>query len=153
MKLHESGIHQPAVHSMTRIVAIVVLIAQIGCDRETSLERVQRYPVQGSLHVDGQPATGAIVTLHRDPPFSDGRVPIGVVDRTGQFQIGYYDEQDGVPVGTYQMLVYWPSHDGPLAPDRLQQRYATPDHSAASVVVQKGDNQPLAIRIAGPPKS
>lgn len=153
MTLRKLELLQRTVHCLTTVIVIVVLIAQLGCEGDESPERMRLYPVQGSLHVDGQPATGAIVTLHRDPPFSDGRMPIGVVDRAGQFQIGYYDEQDGAPEGTYQMLVYWPSHDGPLAPDRLQQRYATPDHSAASVVVQQGTNSPLAIRIAGPPKS
>lgn len=139
---------------LVRVIGLAIMAClSFGCQREPPTDRLMVYPVRGTLYADGMPAAGAIVTLHREPPSADGRMPIGLVDQRGIFRIGYYDEQDGAPPGTYQVLVYWPRHGGSMAPDRLQQRYAMPKNPAATVVIEDRENQLPDIRIAGPPNS
>jgi hypothetical protein len=73
------------------------LIAIIGCSFEPS-----RYPVSGTVMIDGAPAPYVVVTFHPGSPDSifGGS---GKTDATGKFSIGQTGKNTGFPSGDYKV--------------------------------------------------
>ncbi|NQT12783.1 MAG: hypothetical protein HQ582_08540, partial [Planctomycetes bacterium] len=75
-------------------------------------ERLEVYPVEGEVFVDGQPAEGAMVVLQPVTPrvLPEGTQPVGStgqVDASGKFTISTYSSGDGAPAGKYGVSVTW----------------------------------------------
>jgi len=68
------------------------------------------------------------------------RVPTAIVREDGSFQVSYFDQEDGAPVGEYQLLVVWmvPPPEGGLPRDRLQGKYLDPRRPVRTVTVAAG---------------
>jgi hypothetical protein len=65
--------------------------------------RPPTYPVHGSVHfTDGRPVSVGIVEFRLQ---SDGRIARGRIDRQGHFQLGTFDNNDGVLAGKHQVIV------------------------------------------------
>ena len=146
------------------------LASAVGCQPSW---QAATHPVAGSLMVNGQPASGAVVTLYPVGEKVDTRnsKPWGVVDAAGEFRLQTYVKEDGAPAGEYMLTVKWPWDVNDMSQalsDRLGGRLALPDKSEIQVQVIAGDNQlePIAIdgvrlatkpaaaggrRVAGPP--
>jgi hypothetical protein len=116
------------------VPATILIAACIGCGSSNG-----RYPVYGKVLFKGEPAVGA--TVRFVPPNVPNRqaVPFleGVVQSDGAFSMNSGQDGEGVPPGTYDVLIVW--HDGPHAvtkirgakpetqpPDRLHGFYANP---------------------------
>jgi hypothetical protein len=94
--------------------------------------KLARYPVTGTVLVDGRPAEGAMVIfcpvggseeLQKQRPFA-------FTGPDGRFELTTYGETDGCPSGEYKVLLQWPSSSGDpregarsLGPDRFQGRF------------------------------
>jgi hypothetical protein len=129
--------------------AIAGLVAITGCGDG----KIARYPVKGSVKVDGQPAEGAIVIfcpVDAGPEWKDLR-PSGKTDAAGEFQLLTFESNDGAPAGQYKVIINWPAPPQPGAedregrgprpgPDRLKGKYYNIDRSPFSVTVEKKTN-------------
>jgi hypothetical protein len=123
------------------------MLSFAGCDGD---DRPELYPLVGTVAVDGQPAHGAIVTLHSNQPQPFGAPkPFGRSDAEGRFQLTTYETSDGVPAGDYRVTVIWPENPearGP-SPDRLGGRYASAESTPLTVAISEGmtDLPPLEL--------
>lgn len=120
---------------------IIGIMGIAGCGGNSG---VPRFPVTGSLNVNGAPATGAIIGLHPvDGDFDDrGSRPSGKVKEDGSFTISCYGVSDGAPVGNYNVSIFWPQYperDDP-GDDRLRGKYADPKSSKLRISVSEGEN-------------
>jgi hypothetical protein len=114
------------------------LLFAAGCGAADYAE-VPVYPLTGSLHVEGEPAYGAYVTLHPigDVGMTKGNKPFARVQQDGSFQISTYDTGDGAPQGEFSVTVVWPEDPearGP-SPDRLRGKYANPEQSDLKISI------------------
>ncbi|MEX0716433.1 MAG: hypothetical protein WD066_07600 [Planctomycetaceae bacterium] len=88
-----------------------------------------RYPVRGSVIVDGQPAVGALVGFCRRTGHeidTNHLFGFAEVRSDGSFeaQMGY--KMPGIPSGIYSLVVSWPVSANPAAADRLHGKYGDP---------------------------
>ena len=121
-----------------------------GCSQELP----DRYPVMGTLLVDGQPAEGAQIRLVRNDEFDDAPpVPYAITKADGSFVLSTFLFEDGAPVGEYQVTVFWPSvtrnefGEQVEGPDRLGGRYAQAEDSGLQITVAAHSNhlEPLKL--------
>jgi hypothetical protein len=114
--------------------------------------RVARYPVSGTLNVDGQPAEGAIVIFCpvSTAPEADRLRPAGRTDASGKFDLTTIELGDGAPAGDYKVLVRWPEkkaddgrrgRGGGDGPDRLQGKYFDLENATLTATVEEHTNQ------------
>lgn len=130
-----------------------LIVTLAGCG-ET---RVPVLAVTGHVHVNGEPAEGAQVFLHpQGHQLPDRLGPVGTVKADGQFSIGTYEANDGVPPGEYIATVQWlkvVSSDKVGAgrgPNVLPLEYARPEKSPLRVSVKDGPTTlPIDITIKG----
>src|SRR6478672_9587864 len=105
------------------------LVAWVGC----SDGKIARYPVHGSVNIDGKAADGVMVIFC--PVGGSEAVqktrPFGFTGSDGKFELTTLQKGDGAPAGDYKVLAQWPTksstavNDGgrSLGGDRLQGRY------------------------------
>ena len=123
----------------------VLLLA--GC----SDGKISRYPINGSVNVDGKPADGVMVIfcpVGGSPELQKMR-PFSITGPDGKFQLTSIEKGDGAPAGQYKVLMQWtapPSggdtRDGGVTtgPDRLRGRYMNLEKSQFTVDVKSGTN-------------
>jgi hypothetical protein len=108
------------------------------------------YPVRGRLTVGGVPAVGATIRFFPNQvnPTKPGtkirpaRTPAATVGPDGHFSASYRTSEDGVPAGTYKLLVIWLEEPdkGGLPQDRLRGKYFDEAKPVAIVNVKPGPN-------------
>ncbi|MCE9530382.1 MAG: hypothetical protein K8T89_04510 [Planctomycetes bacterium] len=125
-------------------VLVLGLMVCTGCG-----SKPRTYRVAGVVKVNGQPATGANVTLH---PASDSGMksiqqrPFGKVKEDGSFELSTFSANDGAPAGEYVLTIYWPTTDGDN--DQLNGDYESPERpDALRVVVNKSKTEWSPIEI------
>lgn len=141
-------------HFQPRAWTPVLLIGCVAlCSAGCGDGRIARYPVQGSVSVDGKPATGAIVIFC--PVNATGELeklrPMGTADSAGNFTLMTIDPEDGAPVGDYKVLVKWPApasqaetrdgRPGALGPDRLKGKYYNLDTTPLAAKIEPKSNE------------
>ncbi|MEX0643322.1 MAG: hypothetical protein WD468_11505 [Pirellulales bacterium] len=121
-----------------------MLIASIGCGDG----KIGRYPVSGTVLVDGKPADGATVyfcptggseELLRERPF-------GTTGPDGKYLLTTLVKDDGAPAGQYKVLVQWIAmvpqkvvdRDRSGGRDRLRGRYMNLEKSTLTATVEEG---------------
>jgi hypothetical protein len=115
--------------------------------------KIARYPVQGSVTVDGKPADGAIVIfcpIGGGPELEKLR-PMGTADQAGAFKLMSITPNDGAPAGPYKVIVKWPAQvsaaadregrGGGIGPDRLRGRYYNLDTTPLSANIEAKSNE------------
>jgi hypothetical protein len=126
-------------------VAMATMIVAMGCGDG----RPTRWPVTGSVRINGRPAEGALVVLHPVPGTVVAEAekvrPTGSCDRDGNFVIGTWQQADGVPAGRWKATVEWflsadmaEEADPETArseQDRLGGAYADPEETPLTVDV------------------
>lgn len=126
------------------LLACPAILWIVGCGDG----KIRRYPVSGSVSVDGKAAEGAIVVfcpVDGTEQFKRER-PMGVADASGKFELTTFIAKDGAPPGDYKVLVRWPAPKKAPAPnedpdrisggfDRLKGRYLNPDQSGLTAKV------------------
>lgn len=125
-------------------VGLALVAGSTGCGDG----KIRRYPVTGTVLVDGKPAQGAMVIFC--PTSGSDEVmkhrPFGVTGTDGKFQLTTLEKADGAASADYKVLVQWlgggsaPVDDGrggiELGPDRLRGRYMNLERSELVAAVK-----------------
>src|SRR3954451_14509686 len=118
------------------------LLVGAGCDK-----KMARYPVHGSVLIDGKPAENAMVIfcpvggseeLQKHRPF-------GLTGPDGKFELTTMSKADGSPTGDYKVLIQWPEVKGTgpggrpmFGDDRLHNRYMNLEKSQLTATIKDG---------------
>jgi len=149
-----------SVRRITAGVASGLLLCALlaGCGNKGP-EWPRRYPVSGTVLVDGRPAVRAAVTFHPAAPHADGKTyaPSTFTDDAGAFKLTTVEVGDGAPAGEYVVTivanyVVKDGQDVPV-PDALKGQYADPKKSQLKVTVREGDNVLPPFDLKSSPKS
>jgi hypothetical protein len=113
-----------------------------------------RYPVRGTVtHPDGTPVTEGMVVFES----RNAARPItarGTIGTDGSFTLGTLQPGDGVPAGSYKVLVAPKvdpnAVDGPRQPPPFDPRYSDFSTSGLECEVKRGMNEhPITVTRAG----
>jgi hypothetical protein len=128
-------------------VALAVMLSMSGCGGDG---KVARYPVNGSVNIDGKPTAGVnVIFCPTDGPPEIQRLrPSGFTGADGKFQLITITPNDGAPAAHYKVLIQWPSKpgnpnipgSGPSGEDRLHSKYMMLDQSPFQVEIKPGTN-------------
>lgn len=133
-------------------MAAALFVLACGCGPPDE-QRPPLHPTQGSLWINGQPAEGAMLVLHRvDEPSFDARGtrPMATVDAQGNFVLTTYQQGDGAPAGEYQVAILWFEDPDSSSPwDKLGSRFADPTRSEIRLSVGPEQDELEPIRIDG----
>lgn len=132
-----------------------LMVAVCGCGRSGE----QLFPVTGKVMVNGKPAAGALVFLHREGRADPNEpVPYGTAKDDGSFDVITREPGDGVKPGDYKVTIYFPDMSQPedgngQRPDVLNGKYELPQNSqiSASIKAQENVIPPLDLT-PGPPR-
>ncbi|MEW4452039.1 carboxypeptidase regulatory-like domain-containing protein [Bremerella sp. JC817] len=128
---------------------LAMLLFAAGCG--TDSWKAPLNTVHGTISVNGQPADGAIVRLHKHGEPVDLRksTPFGLADADGSFLVSTYKYNDGCPVGEYAVTLEWP--DKQTSADRLKGKYRRIDKPLMEVTIESGSNElpPIVIEEVG----
>jgi hypothetical protein len=113
-----------------------------GCDKT-----IRRYPVHGSVLVDGKPVENAMVIFC--PVGGSEEVqkqrPFGFTGPDGKFELTTLSRADGSPAGEYKILIQWPEVKGTgpggkpiLGDDRLHGRYMNLEKTELKASIKDG---------------
>lgn len=123
-----------------------------GCGSgKPAWERV--HPISGTLRFGGQPIAGAMLVFYpKDPSVPESVRPIGKTDASGNFDIGTYSVDDGIPTGDFDVTVTWnPLVDvgaGPApGPNQLPIRYSNRQTSQLTVSISSDDSELKTIEL------
>lgn len=131
--------------SASRLLWILsLLFVGVGCSEKPDPNQLKTFPVTGLVWVDGKPAESLAVNCHnvkglnsKNPTLSQA-----LTDKDGKFQIGTYNNGDGVPEGDYTLTYMWGGWQGISmrygGPDKLNDRYNDPEKSPTKFKVEKG---------------
>lgn len=148
--------------SILSATGLGLLVLSLGCS--SSSERVlpdqdlELHAVTGTVRVDGEAAAG--VSLGFQP--ADGTKGSGgfaTTDAEGKFTVVSASGRDGLPAGTYHILLTWlTTKDGKPIPkdammadydfvNQLPERFNTHEGTPYFVGVEAGENPPLELDV------
>jgi hypothetical protein len=129
------------------LIAAMLIIP--GCGGNNG--QLDVYPVSGIVTLQGKPIEGATVMFFgQDEHLRAVGVPIpeGTTDASGKFELTTYEAGDGAPAGNYAVSITWMEETGNsddpelvTRRDRLKNRYASPDSSDLTAMVEADDNE------------
>jgi hypothetical protein len=124
------------------------------CGISCGPRRRKLYPVRGKVLFEGQPAEGALVTLHALDASDPMEVaPRAYVQAGGSFAIGTYASGDGAPAGEYKVSVVWLPPDARERalsgsfPTKLPASYSDPKTSGLRGEVKEQPNEWPAFQL------
>jgi hypothetical protein len=138
-------------------LALAALVASAGCGDG----KIRRYPVTGTVTVDGKPADGALVIFCPVNPTGELEHlrPAGKADAAGTFSLTTIETGDGAPAGDYKVLVQWPTpvqnanedrggRARSRGPDRLKGKYYNLEKTPLTAKVDEKSNtlQPFELK-------
>lgn len=136
--------------AVTSVVSMVT-----GCSGYD--DGLTKYPVTGSVVVNGQPEEGVLVRFYRvgRAGESNADTPAGVTDEAGRFSLSTNGENDGAVAGEYKVTFIWPEYNGPGAKDQFGGRYVEPAKSEFAVTVGEVEQELPVYELEAPdaPKS
>ena len=123
-----------------------------GCSDDGRLET---YPVQGQVLINGEPADGCTVRFVPVDPNLQGEIlPGGKTDEDGRFQLTTYESDDGAPAGEYDVTLLWAATKWPgrkaqmgadpvppTGPDLLMGQFGSPQKSTLTATVSEEPNE------------
>ena len=124
----------------------------VGCGEG----KIARYPVTGTVLVDGKPYEGARVMFCPEggsEAFSKER-PYGVTDQSGKFELTTFIKGDGAPAGDYKIMI---RNGRPQNADeakrwarrpKLPRKYGKPDLSGVTATVNAEPTELAAFELA-----
>jgi hypothetical protein len=127
------------------LAGIASLLSVAGCGGDG---KVARYPVNGSVNIDGKPTAGVMLIFcptDGSPEVQKLR-PSGFTNPDGKFQLISITPNDGAPAAHYKVLIQWPagspSGGGTIrnGADRLRGRYMNLENSPFTVEIKPGTN-------------
>ncbi len=101
----------------------LVLVVAIGCQGESG---PRRYPVEGEVRINGQPAAFVRVQFHHVDSSLPGnlKIPVGMTKESGRFQLSTSGNNDGAIEGEYRVTFEWMSGNDLSAFDKLGGKFA-----------------------------
>lgn len=140
--------------------SLLLLVATSGCagcsrqfEDKWSKSRPPVFKVAGSVTCNGEPAAGAVVTLHSK---SHNLAASGKTDAAGNFVLTTWRYGDGAVAGEHSVTVStWEvrGHDGegnPIEVPVMPAKYEQPETSElTATIAERGDNI-LALSVNGP---
>jgi hypothetical protein len=142
----------PRAPSCPVLLALVAAMAVAGCDGPSWQADVE--PVRGELFINGEPASGAMISLHPAGGRAldeRGSIPSAMVTEDGSFEVATYELGDGAPAGEYVATFTWPHAPelGTMSPDRLGGAFADPGSSSWRISVEPGSNRLVRHAVDG----
>lgn len=144
---------QKTVSATPACLMLVLVSVCVGCGADYG--RLEPQPVFGQVVINGQPAVGCTVVFVPVDPEVKGKVmPGGKTKENGMFQLTSHETGDGAPVGEYGVTLSWeattwPDMEAemardrdavkPVGPDRLNQRFSSPEKSGIMITVKPGE--------------
>lgn len=118
----------------TLVLTICTSIASIGCSKG---QGAPKYPVSGTVLVNGNPAAYMIVRFHAPGQGLVGQdaQPAAVCDNQGRFKLSSFGDNDGAAAADYIVTFYWPTNPITASSDRLQGMFASMESSEYLVSV------------------
>lgn len=128
---------------------LAALVAASGCGDG----KIARYPVHGSVNVDGQPAEGVMLIFC--PVGGSDEVqktrPTGATGADGKFELTTLTGNDGAPAGEYKIMAQWfgkmgkdkfgrPAIEGDV--DKLKGKYMNLEKSELKATVKGATDLP-----------
>jgi hypothetical protein len=125
-------------------LALAGLVAIVGCGDK----KLARYPVHGSVNIDGKAAEGVMVVFC--PVAGSDEVqkkrPTGVTGSDGKFELTTMTDKDGAPAGEYKIIAQWlgkmgtdkfgrPAVEGDV--DKLKGKYMNLEKSELKATVKE----------------
>ncbi|MDO4573625.1 MAG: hypothetical protein Q4D98_00255 [Planctomycetia bacterium] len=120
---------------------VLILFLAIGFCVGCGDGRPRRYPVMGTLLIDGKPAElpenfiGVAAVTFR--PESGGRDAYANLNPDGTFQVGNYGVEDGCPLGKFQVAVQFYKLVGSVKKSLIPLRYEEYATSGLGVTIDK----------------
>jgi hypothetical protein len=144
---------------VTPRLLLAASVALWGCAGE--VDGLKKYPVSGTVLVNGKPEKGVAVQFHAvdSPHQGNAASPAGVTDENGEFRLSTNGEFDGAVAGKYIVTFLWVGlNEFKSAPtgDQLRGRYRDPRKSSFEVTVTEGENRvgPFQLTVdSGKPSS
>lgn len=131
---------------------LACIVFPAGCGRQPA-DGLEKFPVQGLVQVDGQPAAGVVVRFFKDgkPGTTNADTPLGVTDADGRFELSTNGDGDGAVAGNYRVTFTWKSGNSPASEDQLKGRYTRLDRSEINVTVRPEPNEldPFLLEVPG----
>ena len=132
---------------------LIALLLCAGCSQKPSWQ-VEVHPAKGTCWINGEPAHRAkMIWFSKNGPIDKREtIPHAIVQEDGTFQVTTYEENDGVPEGEYDVILYW--LDNPWeakAADRLRGRYGKPESPLKTITIVPGENElePIDLNVPG----
>ncbi|MEM6777088.1 MAG: hypothetical protein AAF670_05490 [Planctomycetota bacterium] len=96
-----------------------------------------KFPVTGTVLVNGEPAAGMIVRFHGAGQGLVGQdaQPAAVTDENGVFELSSFGDGDGAAAAKYKVTFYWPTNPILASEDRLQGRFSQAALSEIDVLI------------------
>ncbi|WP_422927607.1 hypothetical protein [Singulisphaera sp. PoT] len=126
-----------------RLLALGMLasLAIAGCSGGAD-DGLTKYPVHGTVYVNGKAADGMVVTFnHQDKVPGNAMCPVARTDQAGHYTLSTNADKDGAVEGEYTVTFVWPTDNGPMPLDRLKGRLANAERSSFKAHVKAGDNE------------
>lgn len=110
-------------------------------------------PVNGKVFYRGSPAVGAEIVFRPVQAAAKKRAESarGRIEADGSFCLTTYRAFDGAAVGEHQVSITWyppsPANGGPRGANRLPERYASPETSKLTAVVESGSRNDFVFEL------
>lgn len=120
-----------------------------GCGGAGGLER---FPVEGTVTVNGAPAERVVVLLHHADESTPGsyRFPTAVTTADGSFRISSIGEADGAIKGTYKVTFTWLSSAELDAIDMFNGGFGDPSSTTYELTVPVADGRETKFDLVVP---
>lgn len=121
-------------------LGMLIFLLPVGCGGDGGLER---FPVEGTVTVNGAPAERVVVLLHHADESTPGnyRYPTAVTKADGTFKISSIGEADGAVKGNYKVTFTWLSSPGLDSIDMFDGSLGDPSSSSCALTVPVPEGQ------------
>jgi hypothetical protein len=139
-----------------RLTALLVICCLSSCGEKRltpKINKVPVVPVKGSVKVDGKPEANVVVRCVPLGDFQPKDLTNALGGRTnedGEYTLGTYEVDDGVPPAEYALLFLWPemalkksSRTDEAKHDRLKGKYSKLENPALKIKVES--DKPLVL--------
>jgi hypothetical protein len=144
-------IHIPAQGLPVNLLSILLVVAAaLGCGESET--RVPVHRVKGMITFQGQPISGAFLSLHPKSAAPDVPAPRASVNPDGSFELSTFEGSDGAPEGKYFVTVKWykpvkVKGEVVSGPNALPAKFSNPKTSGIEVTVASGQNELPTIQL------
>jgi len=128
-----------------------------GCSRhyedKWSRSRPRSFPTTGSVTWNGEPAAGALVTLHS---LSHNLAASGRTDAKGEFALTTWRQSDGAVAGDHKVTIEttviagYTSEGGLIEVNAMPPKYEKPDTSGLTATISDKGKNVLSFAVEGP---